>query len=297
MSLLVDTPLPLAFNSAHRHRGVISADGDGNIVNSVEYILSKIWAGDDGKNRLGSVMVQDEVIYSGREVVKGDAHPGGYVPTGGYGGIFGVMTQGPYVTNVPTRKHTWRSDVRVTVLPTKVDGVLYDRGAFRTVPVTIKNPAGELLGSAIPKVVMVKGDVWYDDDATPSLRTTDAGITGPIDALVAKYPLAGIIAEGLSPYASLSAAQERSLELAAASGLPVVKVARGDAHALVRVNPNNLTIDGNNLIASKARLLLTAALMKYGSLPPAADPLNPTEAEKDAIRKKVALYQELFNTH
>jgi L-asparaginase len=297
MSLLVDTPLPLAFNSAHRHRGVISADGDGNIVNSVDYILSKIWAGDDGKNRLGSVMVQDEVIYSGREVVKGDAHPGGYVPTGGYGGIFGVMTQGPYVTNVPTRKHTWRSDVRVTVLPAKVDGVLRDRGAFRTVPVTIKNPAGELLGSAIPKVVMVKGDVWYDDDATTTLRTTDAGITGPIDALVTKYPLAGIVAEGLSPYASLSAEQERSLELAAASGLPVVKVARGDAHALVRVNPNNLTIDGNNLIASKARLLLTAALMKYGSLPPAADPLNPTEAEKDAIRKKVALYQEIFNTH
>ena len=65
----------------------------------------------------------------------------------------------------------------------------------------------------------------------------------------------------------------------------------------MRVNANNLTIEGNNLIATKARLLLTAAIMKYGSLPPAADPLNPTEAEKDAIRKKIALYQEIFNTH
>ena len=65
----------------------------------------------------------------------------------------------------------------------------------------------------------------------------------------------------------------------------------------MRVNANNLTIEGNNLIATKARLLLTAAIMKYGSLPPAADPLNPTEAEKDTIRKKVALYQEIFNTH
>lgn len=297
LSLLVDTPLPLAFNSAHRHRGTISADGDGNIVNSIEYVLSKIWAGDDGKNRLGAVMVQDEVIYSAREVVKGDAHPGGYVATGGYGGIFGVMTQGPYVTNVPTRKHTWKSDVRMTVLPTKVDGLLRERGAFRTVPVTIKNPAGELIGSAIPKVVMVKGDVWFDDDATTTLRTTEEAITGPIDGLLAKYPLAGIVAEGMSPYASLSAAQERSLELAALSGLPVVKVARGDAHALVRVNPTNLTIDGNNLIATKARLLLTAALMKLGPLPPAKDPANPTEAEKEAIRKKVAMYQEIFNTH
>lgn len=77
----------------------------------------------------------------------------------------------------------------------------------------------------------------------------------------------------------------------------MVKVARGDAHALVRINPNNLTIEGNNLIATKARLLLTAALMKHGPLPVAADPMQPTEAEKDAIRKKIALYQEIFNTH
>lgn len=295
LSLLVDTSLPLTFNAAHRHRGVISADGDGNIVNSIEYILSEIWAGDDGKNRMGTVMVQDEIIYSGREVVKGDAHPGGYVATGGYGGIFGVMTQGPFITNVPTRKHTWQSDVRVTLLPTTVDGVLRERGAFRTVPVTIKNPAGELLGAAIPKVAMVKGDAWYDDDV--ALPTTEKGITGPIDMLLEKHPLAGIVAEGSSPYAGLSTAQEKALELAAASGLPVVKVARGNAHALVRVSPNNLTIEGNNLIATKARLLLTAAIMKYGALPPAADPLNPSEAEKDAIRKKVALYQALFNTH
>lgn len=296
LNLLVDTPLPLAFNAAHRHRGSISADGDGNIVNSLEYILSKIWAGADGKNRMGTVMVQDEIIYSGREVVKGDAHPGGYVPTGGYGGIFGVMTQGPYITNVPTRKHTWQSDVRVTVLPAKVDGVLRTHGALRTVPVEIKNPDGELIGAAVPKVVMVKGDAWYDDDEA-ALPTTEKGITGPIDMLLDKHPLAGIVAEGSSPYAGLSTAQERALEVAVASGLPVVKVARGNALALVRVNSNNLVIEGNNLAATKARLLLTAAILKYGSLPPAADPLNPTEAEKDAIRGKVALYQAIFDTH
>lgn len=296
LSLLVDTTQPLTFNSAHRHRGVISADGDGNIVNSIEYILSKVWAGDDGRNRMGAVLVQDEIIYSAREVVKGDAHPGGYVATGGYGGIFGVMTQGPYITNVPTRKHTWKSEVRVTQLPAKIDGRLRERGKFKSVPVAIKSASGELLGTGIPKVVIVKGDAWYDDDATP-LPTTEKGITGPIDMLLEKHPLAGIVAEGSSPYASLSTAQEKSLELAAASGLPVVKVARGDAHALVRINPNNLTIEGNNLIATKARLLLTAALMKHGPLPVAADPMQPTEAEKNAIRKKIALYQEIFNAH
>ena len=31
---------------------------------------------------------------------------------------------------------------------------------------------------------------------------------------------------------------------------------------MVRVNPNNVFIEGNNLTATKARLLLTAAIMK-----------------------------------
>jgi hypothetical protein len=296
LSLTVDTKLPIALNSAHRHRGTISPDGDGNIVNSIEYILSKVWADEQGRNQLGAVMVQDEVIYSGREIVKGDAHPGGYVATGGYGGIFGVMTQGPYITNIPTRKHTWKSDVRVTQLPARMEGLLRENGNFKSVPVDIKNAAGELLPNAIPKVAIVKGDVWYDDSAA-STPLTEKAIVANIEILLEKYPLAGIVGEGTSPYSNLSNAQDKALELAVLSGLPVVKVARGDAHALVRVNENNLFIEGNNLIATKARLLLTAAIMKYGPMPHAADPLKPTDAEKDAIRKHVARYQEIFNTH
>ena len=295
LSLLVDTTLPITLNSAHRNRGAISADGDGNILNSIEFIVSKIWAGQDGKNMLGAVMVQDEIIYSAREVVKGDAHPGGYVATGGYGGIFGSMTSGGYLTNVPTRKHTWKSDVRMTVLPAQVNGLLRKDGVFKTVPVAIKNAQGELIGDAIPKVAILKGDNWYDDGLPDP--TKEKGMQATIDMLLADYPLAGIVGEGLSPYATLSNSQERVLQRAAASGLPVVKVSRGDAHGLVNVNPNNLFIEGNNNIATKARLLLTAALMKYGSLPPAADPANPTPAELEAIKEKLKLYQEIFNTH
>jgi len=295
LNLLVDTPLPITLNSAHRNRGMISPDGDGNILNSIEYMVSKIWAGDDGRNRLGAVMVQDEVIYSSREIVKGDAHPGGYVATGGYGGIFGSMTSGGYITNVPTRKHTWKSDVRLTVLPTEVNGLLRVNGAFKTTPVKIKDAKGELIGDAIPKVAILKGDNWYDDGLPDPSR--EKGMLATIDMLLADYPLAGIVGEGLSPYATLSNSQEKVLQRAAASGLPVVKVSRGDAHGLVTVNENNLFIEGTNHIATKARLLLTAALMKYGSLPPAADPENPTPAELAAIKAKVKLYQELFNTH
>jgi hypothetical protein len=40
-----------------------------------------------------------------------------------------------------------------------------------------------------------------------------------------------------------------------------------------------------------------ACLMRFGSLPPAADPSSPTVAERRAIRDKVAMYQDVFDTH
>jgi L-asparaginase len=296
LSLLVDTTLPIAASAAHRDRGAVSADGDGNILESIDFILSKVWADERGRNRLGTVMVQDEVIYSGREVQKGDAHPGGYVATGGYGGVLGSMTAGPFITNVPTRKHTWQSDVRITALPTIVDGLLRRQGAFTRVPVTVKSADGQLVPAAVPKVIFVKGDHWYDDSGQLD-ASSDRGTEASIDILQEDYPLAGIVAEGLAPYAALSASQERALSRAVYHGIPVVKTARGDAHGLVRLNPANLFIEGNNLTATKARLLLTAAIMKLGALPPAADPERPTSQELDAIRKRIEAYQQIFQTH
>jgi hypothetical protein len=49
--------------------------------------------------------------------------------------------------------------------------------------------------------------------------------------------------------------------------------------------------------ATKARLLLMACLLRFGSLPPAADPLNPTPAELQAVQAKLAEYQAVFDTH
>jgi len=37
--------------------------------------------------------------------------------------------------------------------------------------------------------------------------------------------------------------------------------------------------------------------MKLGPMPHAADPDHPTEYEVDAIKKKIALYQAIFQTH
>jgi hypothetical protein len=40
-----------------------------------------------------------------------------------------------------------------------------------------------------------------------------------------------------------------------------------------------------------------ACLMKFGSLPPAINPDNPTSAKLAATREKIAEYQAVFNTH
>jgi L-asparaginase len=40
-----------------------------------------------------------------------------------------------------------------------------------------------------------------------------------------------------------------------------------------------------------------ACLKKFGSLPPAANPDHPTPKEAAAIRKRVADYQTVFDTH
>jgi hypothetical protein len=77
--------------------------------------------------------------------------------------------------------------------------------------------------------------------------------------------------------------------------MPVARVGRGNNEGFTPVRDR--FIGGRNLTATKARLLLMACLMKFGALPPATDPDNPTAAELNAIRKKLADYQTIFDTH
>ena len=82
---------------------------------------------------------------------------------------------------------------------------------------------------------------------------------------------------------------------AAFSGIPVAKVGRGTPEGFA--DPHEFQIAASNLTATKARLLLMACLLRLGSLPAAKDPEHPTEDELNAIRKAVAAYQEIFDTH
>jgi L-asparaginase len=67
--------------------GMISNDGPKNIVDSVDYIASRVWADEHGRNQAGAVLIQEQQVFAARAVPKGDARPGGYVATGGHGGI------------------------------------------------------------------------------------------------------------------------------------------------------------------------------------------------------------------
>src|SRR2546425_6039741 len=60
----------------------------------------------------------------------------------------------PYTTlfrSIPARRHTYQSQVNVARLPAEVLGVNRAGDKVAMIPVAIRNEAGELLGSAIPK--------------------------------------------------------------------------------------------------------------------------------------------------
>jgi hypothetical protein len=83
LNLVLDTTLPIVGNASQRAHGAVSNDGDRNILDAVDYILSRIWADGSGRDSVGVVVIQDEQLFTAREVQKADARPGGYVATGG----------------------------------------------------------------------------------------------------------------------------------------------------------------------------------------------------------------------
>jgi hypothetical protein len=64
LSLLIDTRLPISCNASQRAHGTLANDGDHNLVDSVEYIVSRAWADPDGSDRVGVVMCQEGQIFA-----------------------------------------------------------------------------------------------------------------------------------------------------------------------------------------------------------------------------------------
>jgi hypothetical protein len=298
LNLLIDTTVPIVGNASQRAHGAVSNDGDRNIIDAVDYILSRIWADESGRDNVGVVLLQDEQIFTAREVQKADARPGGYIATGGHGGIIGTVGQPdpPALTFRPVKRHTFTSAVNLRCLPMSVEGVRRVSGRLSRLTVPVKDAQGALLGTAIPKVTIAKHARYLPDDASGDAMA-EVDILARIEKNLHQAPLAGFVAEGSAPFASLSSAMDAALRRATLSGMPVVKVSRGNADGPVDPTRVPLAIAGSNLTATKARLLLMACLLRFGSLPPAADPLQPTAAELEATRAALAAYQAVFDTH
>jgi hypothetical protein len=296
-NLLIDTTIPICGNAAQRPQGEVSDDGPKNITDSVEYIASRVWADEQGRNRAGVIVLQEQRFFSAREVMKVDARPGGYVATGGHGGILGGMGyHGAAVLHyVPALKHTYLSEVNLSKIPSSVLIVSSSDGVIKRSEVKTREDDGDLLESAIPSVAIVKDGGFYAEE-----YLDDPVVTADLVALLARKleanRLAGFIIEGTTPYGKMtSSVRQRMLRKAIYSGLPVARVGRGNPEGFA--DPDEYFIAGSNLTATKARMLLMACLLKFGSLPPAKNPDDPTAAELSAIRTAVAAYQKIFDTH
>ena len=297
LSLLMDTTLPICGNSAQRPQGMISNDGPKNIVDSVGYIVSRIWADEHGRNKAGVVVIQEQQFFAAREVMKADARPGGYVATGGHGGIIGGVSHlgTKVLTYLPAYKHTYLSEVNLSRLPRVVRAVAREADQTKLIEIVIKDVNEDLVPDGIPSVSIVKdagyGQLDYGDDPSAELD-----LIALIEHKLTMRRLAGLIVEGQVPYGTMtSPARTKLTRRAVFSGLPVARVGRGSPEGFADHHPH--FIAGSNLTATKARLLLMACLMKFGSLPPAQDPDSPTVKEMDATAKAVAEYQSVFERH
>ena len=297
LSLLIDTGLALAGCAAQRPHGQLANDGDRNIVDAVDFVLSGLG------NGIGAVGVQDERIYAAREFKKADDRPGNYKATGGHGGILGTV--GPPVTiwYKPAYRHTASSDVNLSRLPAVLEFPDFaDDSAL--VRVAVKDDDGTLREEAIPRVHIVKYGAYMDEDETANpenevdvMARIAKGLSDQASADPQAPRLHGFVLEGSSPYGLASMSQHRALEVATFSGMPVVRVGRADPGGRVPSGWDDLTIAGSNLDCNKARLLLMAAMLKLGRLPKARDPRKPTKAERQATVARVAQFQEIFENH
>jgi hypothetical protein len=175
-------------------------------------------------------------------------------------------------------------------------GSTLQASTIKAIDVKIKDTEGNLLSTAIPKVTICKHARYLPEDTTGNAEA-EVDILARIEKNLRSAPLAGFVAEGSAPFGAMSNSVDAALKRATFSGMPVVKVGRGNAAGFVDAKRDPLAIAGNNLTATKARMLLMACLMKLGGLPSAADPAHPSAAETEATKAALKKYQEIFDTH
>jgi L-asparaginase/Glu-tRNA(Gln) amidotransferase subunit D len=281
LGLLVDTRKPIVGQVAQRLHRSMSHDGPRNIADGVRFIASRAW---DAPAPIGPVLVADGLVFSGRDVVKVAARPGGY--SGGLygplGTIDGIERLGLHY--LPTRRALASSELNVSTLPRRVKGL---RGEVEVT--TGERP--RLVESVRVSVDIVKyGRYELSSSVDPG------SIARRVEQLARVADLGGFILEGLTQNGWATIETENALRAAHFSGMPVVWTGRGQPMG-PGLHPPAPFISASGLPAQKARILLIAALLRFGAAPRADDPSHPTDAECAAIADHTATIQRVFDSH
>ncbi len=256
----IDSDKPIVVCASQRRHSSIGNDGDWNLVDAVRV------AGHPEARGRGVMMVMNEQILPAREVTKTSQRPDGFVSSGGVAGALGSIESDQvsfYFS--PSRKHTYRSEVRL-------------HGSIPAV---------------LPRVDIIKTYAGADD--IPVLALVERALRERAEPDSPRRH--GIVVEGFAYDGKPHQDQKPALEMAIIKhGIPVAVANRGDYGRAPR-NPEELFISSDNLMAVKARLLLILAIEKLGMLTPYRDAGNPTSDERARLTQEIGCYQDLFDTH
>jgi L-asparaginase len=295
-NLVIDSDAMLVGVIANRPNRMLSPDAPWTVVDAVDLVLSDVWRDGEGHNRVGDVVVQDQRITAAREAIKEAPRPGGFGTMGGHGGVIGT-TMGPKLTFLPLNRHGRTSEVRYSAIPQAVPGLhRAANGRIEQVQVAVKDAAGHLRGESIPEVELLDFNSWMTSNPPGAPDPVVPRVESAMARCLAEAPLCGLVAEAPTS-GHFDRHDALMIDQAALSGFVVVKVSRGTPGTFMGASADNLFIEGSNLNASKARVLLLACLLRFGCPPPAVDPTHPTEAEKAAVRNHLAKIQAVFDTH
>ncbi len=123
LHLLVRSDKPVVITNSQRRHGSVGNDGDKNLLDAIAIVLSSDAIGK------GALVVSNQTINCGREVIKTSARPGAFVS--GEHGILGIIDNDRVTFyRSPARRHTARSEFdidRITDLPkVEVISAYYD---------------------------------------------------------------------------------------------------------------------------------------------------------------------------
>jgi L-asparaginase len=264
LNYAVNSDKPVIVSASQRRHTEIGNDGDNNLLDAVRVAIHPEARGK------GVMMVMNATILPSREVTKSNQRPDGFLSSGGSARALGTIEEDQVTFYFePVRKHTFKSEVRV-------------KG---------------LLPTMLPRVDIVK--TYAGADGVPIEALIDRALKErEADKTPKKH---GIVVEGFAYTGGPSGFQLAALEKAVAKyGIPVAHATRGDygrAPAIKDTGEKDLFIRCDNMMAVKARLLLTLAIEKFGMLTPYKKFESPTAEEKERLEREIEQYQNIFNTH